>query len=277
MPKMKTEIDGLELEFEIREVTPQVAQAWMAKNDHNRNVKKRHKAKLTRAMELEEFRFVGDPVRFSAQGRLLDGQHRLLSIIESGKAQLLLIITGFADDDQQYMDSGAIRSAADQVGLVLQKTQPSVWASVARLIIRWDAEDLLTEELTPAPPEINLFIQEHDDAMQRAVRAANAVYSTTRGSKAVAGAAYFMAEQIDAVLAVAFWRQLATGEGLHQGMPVFALRDALLRRRTNQRWRQPEEVAAYVRCWNSARSGSAINRLTLTRGSMTVKDNLTMR
>lgn len=168
MPKMKTEIDGLELEFEIREVTPQVAQAWMAKNDHNRNVKKRHKAKLTRAMELEEFRFVGDPVRFSAQGRLLDGQHRLLSIIESGKAQLLLVITGFADDDQQYMDSGAIRSAADQVGLVLQKTQPSVWASVARLIIRWDAEDLLTEELTPAPPEINLFIQEHDDAMQRA-------------------------------------------------------------------------------------------------------------
>lgn len=270
--KMPMEIHGQKVVIERWKVTPELAEEWLKRNESNRNLRPKHVSKLARAMEQGEFHFVGDPIRFGTDGRVLDGQHRLFAVMRSGTTHEMLVIFGLDGDTQQYMDAGKPRTTADQVGLQLGKSAASVWSSVVRLLVRWDAEDLLSNILVPTDPEVIAFIRENDTELERAVRRAKATYSTVRGSMAVSGAAYFQAEQIDPVRAASFWGQLATGENLSKGDPVFVLRDAMLRRRNTQRWTQVEELAAYVRCWNFARTGRTLSRLTLTRGEFTAEN-----
>lgn len=259
-------IDGQTITLEFMDVDPDQAKVWLELNANNRNTKKGNLSKITRAMELDEFRFVGDPVRFDNEGRLIDGQHRLIAIIRSGTNQTLLVMTGFAPEAQLYVDQGSSRLAGDQVKIAgVAERAGNDWASIARLALRWDAEDLTTNILVPSNPEIVAFCAEHQEEMGLAVTAAKAQYTRVKGRVPVAGATHFFAHQIDGQLCVEFFRKLATGEGLHVGDPVFALRDALLTRKSRDRLTVLEELALYVSAWNSKRAGRMVQRLQQPR------------
>jgi hypothetical protein len=264
--KLTKVIDGQTITLEFVEVDPELAATWLAANENNRGTKKGNLSKITRAMELDEFRFVGDPVRFDETGRLIDGQHRLIAIRRSGTSQTLLVMRGFKPEAQMYLDQGSGRQPGDQVQIAkITEKSARDWASIARLAIRWDAEDLTTNILVPSNPEIVAFCNEHLDEMERAVRAAKAQYSRLRGRVPVAGAVHFFAETIDAQLCAEFFRKLASGAELTLGDPVFALRDALLKRKDRDRLTTLEELALYVSAWNSKRAGRVVQRLQQPR------------
>lgn len=262
------EVDEQRLELRVLNVGPDLAAAWLEKNDSNRNEAKGNKAKITRSMELADFRFLGDPVRFDVDNILLDGQHRLKAIVETGVEIPLLIIRGFKSEAQLYMDQGKTRQAGDQVKLAgVTLHSGNNWAAIARLIIRWDAGDVLGNLLVPGTAEIVAFCEEHKDQMTRAVAAAGAQYRRVGGRKPVAGATFYFAELIDEQLAHKFFRQLATGEDIRNGDPVFALRDTLLKRKGTggSRLNSNEELSLFVRAWNAARRGISLQRLQLPR------------
>lgn len=271
MQNMKIKVGGKTLEVEVVTVNPELARVWLDRNAANRNLRAGHVSKIARSMALGEFAFVGDPIRIAKSGRLLDGQHRLAAVEKSGTTQVMLVITGLEEDTQQYMDIGKIRSAADAIKLAFpDKKYTDKWGSIARLLIKWDAGDLPSNILAPSSPEIIAFIDDNEAELERAVNASVAVRrGLQEGSGAACGAAFYLAEKVDATLAHDFWRRLATGAGIEQGEPVYVLREALLRRRKDQRWTVVEEVAAYVRCWNLTRQGKSLNRLQLTRGDFT--------
>lgn len=264
--KLTRVIDGQTITLEFVEVGPDLAAAWLAANENNRNTKKGNLSKITRAMELDEFKFVGDPLRFDDTGRLIDGQHRLIAIRRSGTSQTLLVMRGFHPEAQMYVDQGSVRQPGDQVQIakVTEKSAKD-WASIARLAIRWDAEDLTTNILVPSNPEIVAFCHEHLDQMRRAVQAAKAQYTRVKGRVPVAGAVHFFAEEIDAQLCAEFFRKLASGSELAAGDPVFALRDALLTRKDRNRLTMLEELVLYVSAWNAKRAGRVIQRLQQPR------------
>lgn len=264
--KLTRVIDGQTITLEFVEVGPDLAKAWLEANENNRSTKKGNLSKITRAMELDEFKFVGDPLRFDDTGRLIDGQHRLIAIWRSGTSQTLLVMRGFHPEAQLYVDQGSSRQAGDQIQIakIAEKSYRD-WASIARLAIRWDAEDLTTNILVPSNPEIVAFCNEHLDQMDHAVRAAKAQYSRLRGRVPVAGAVHFFAETIDTQLCSEFFRKLASGAELALGDPVFALRDALLKRKDRDRLNTLEELALYVSAWNSKRAGRVVQRLQQPR------------
>lgn len=262
------EVDEQRLELRILNVGPDLAQAWLDKNTNNRNEARGNRAKISRSMEMDDFKFLGDPVRFDTDGNLLDGQHRLRAIVDTGTEVPLLIIRGFRPEAQLYMDQGKMRQAGDQVKLAgITGQSGNNWAAIARLIIRWDAGDVLGNLLVPGTAEIVAFCEEHKDQMARAVSAAAAQYRRIGGRKPVAGATFYFAELIDAQLAHKFFRQLATGEDLRAGDPVFALRDTLLKRKGTggTKLNANEELALFVRAWNGARAGEVLQRLQLPR------------
>jgi hypothetical protein len=263
-------VDGHQVRAEIVNVGPELAARWLEHNAGNRTISSKHVATLVRAMESGLFRFVADPVRFDGKGRLLDGQHRLTAVIRSKTTQPMLVVAGLESDAQLFMDANRKRSSGDQVKLTLGVGDSSAYAAITRLLIRWDVEDLNTRVLTPSPPEVVAFIEENRAEVDRAVSMAGRVYSGVGGgSKAVAGATFFMAERKDPVGAHVFWSALASGENLRKGQPEYILRDALIRRRTAQRWTPAEEIAAYVRCWNAHRRGANMTRLQISRGELT--------
>lgn len=102
---------------EIVTVTPDMAKAWLEKNEHNRESANATIAKFARDMRNGNWRLTGDAIRFDVTGRLLDGQHRLMACLRAGEAFQTLVIYGLDPLTQDVMDTGKVRRTADVLSL----------------------------------------------------------------------------------------------------------------------------------------------------------------
>src|ERR1044071_5653365 len=92
------------------EVTPEIAADLLTLNDENRPVKPSVVKQYVDDMRKGKWHFAGDSVKISKTGRLLDGQHRLMAIVQSGIPQTFNIQSGLENDSFQVMDIGKLRS-----------------------------------------------------------------------------------------------------------------------------------------------------------------------
>jgi hypothetical protein len=101
--------------IKIEEVTIDPARALelLEHNDRNRPMDFSLVKTYARQMTEGQWRFVGDPIRVSITGRLLDGQNRLQAVVQSETEQPFVLLSGLSDDDQAYMDVGKRRTPGD--------------------------------------------------------------------------------------------------------------------------------------------------------------------
>jgi hypothetical protein len=64
-------------------------------------------------MRRGEWRVNGEAIKISRDGKILDGQHRLMAVLEADVAIETLVITGLEPEAQETMDQGRARSLAD--------------------------------------------------------------------------------------------------------------------------------------------------------------------
>lgn len=105
------EYAGMTLTVEL--VTPAIAQKWLGLNTVNRRVRRYVVAQYARAQRNNDW--VPKPVAicFDETGRLGNGQHTLLAIVESDMPQLMLIARNVPRESIAAMDVGLRRSIAD--------------------------------------------------------------------------------------------------------------------------------------------------------------------
>lgn len=104
--------------FQIVVVTPELAAMMLEKNTHNRVITRSHVEQLAAQMSAETFRDTPQPISFDRNGRLLDGQHRLMAIIESGADVKLRVFFGEDPDIFSVMDTGRKRTAGDTLSII---------------------------------------------------------------------------------------------------------------------------------------------------------------
>ena len=97
----------------VETITPQLAEIYLGKNTHNRNLNKRVVDKYANDIKMGYWHFDGAPIRFAADGTLLDGQHRLHAIIQSNTALDMLVVRGLNNETQATMDIGSVRQASN--------------------------------------------------------------------------------------------------------------------------------------------------------------------
>lgn len=239
----------------IEHVTPAIARVMLEHNESNRSMRRQVVAKYARDMTAGRWHYTGDPIRFAEDGTLLDGQHRLSAIVQSGKSQPLLVVRGLLREMQSVIDTGARRTAADAVRFQGDRNAP-VLAAVARMILTHGDE--LTMQLSNA--EITEVVE--TDANLRWV-VSNGVASLTvlrkRMTPAVLGYAYWRCHQIDAFAAAEFFDRLASLADLPSGSPILALnsRLAVINSAKGGRAREYrlEVLASTFIAWNAWRKG----------------------
>lgn len=96
-------------------VTPDLARRWLSANTSNRPLRKSHSASMARVMRAGEWKLTHQGVAFSEDGRLLDGQHRLHSVIDAGCAVQMLIFVGIPNDVFGALDRGLKRQLRDDL------------------------------------------------------------------------------------------------------------------------------------------------------------------
>lgn len=129
------ELPGVEI-YLLR-VDAELAKEMLAKNAKGqRSISKITAERYAADMETDDWLFNGAPIMISNKGELLDGQHRLTAIAESGVAQILLIVAGVDAHAMATIDAGRKRSYADLLR-IRGVSNPSVVAALTARVWHW--------------------------------------------------------------------------------------------------------------------------------------------
>lgn len=183
-------------------VTPKIAEYILdTMNTGNRPIKKGVVMKYSKIMEDGNWRFSPETISVSKSGKLLNGQHRLLAVVNSGMTAKFLFATGFDDDVFSVLDRGATRTRSDALGI--NKKLAEAGALLARLEIK--TVSLITDnDVLAASERIRVA---HDELIERAPTSARLFGSTA--FRLAASARMMQSENREYVLSL--YRDLVLG------------------------------------------------------------------
>jgi hypothetical protein len=263
------------------DITPDLAEEWLAHNTHNRATRYAVIARYAEAMRAGEWRNDISPIAFAGKlgGRgankpvLLNGQHRLRAIIESGATVRLLVAEGLDTEDQEEIDTGTKRQLADQLRL-MHISNPMELGSILRLSYCRMVHRTTNLKEVSTTRLLRYFAD--NPAIEDAVSPARRLYTAIGGRTSVWGTAWWeliQVQQLDGDSLrddlEAFWEMLITGADLSVGHPALALRNLVLGLRGNQNGirrvhiRQMDLLAVTYKAWNAWRDGVTVRDGTL--------------
>lgn len=143
-------------------ITPKQAEKYLAFNTCNRSVRKSLVSQYARDMKNGEWKLTHQGIAFDRDGVLLDGQHRLLAIIESGVTVHMLVVRGVESKHQLFMDDHAKRSAGDALTLARGENVSKTEVAIVRAAVELQ-EKKIAKHLTKA--ELNQLIDEFRPAL----------------------------------------------------------------------------------------------------------------
>lgn len=247
---------------ELMSVTPAIAREWLSRNDHNRTVRPGVRRQYARDMAAGRWQVTGEPIKFSADGRLLDGQHRLLAVVDSDATVEMLIITGLADEAQDVMDTGSRRLASDMLTLS-GHTNSMLLAAAVKWIVLFDEDRLYTDRAARIVTHSD--IREYVEANPQVAEVATVTNGIRRHidlQPAILAASFWIIRRVDYDDANEFMGRLADGIGLTAGSPIIALRNRLRQIKQNKTRVEPEALLSLViRAWNAWRTGRELASL----------------
>lgn len=101
------------------EIQPELAEALLHTQRRNRPRYKANFKRLRDAITAGEWKVTGETIIFDDEGHLIDGQHRLLACIASGKAIKTYVVYGAIDEQAQWViDTGIARTPGDLIHLL---------------------------------------------------------------------------------------------------------------------------------------------------------------
>lgn len=267
----------MEPKIEVVEIDPERALELLEHNERNRKMDFSLVELYRRQMEAGEWRFVGDPIRVSRTGRLLDGQNRLQAVVQSETTQPFVLVTNLPDESQPYMDVGKKRSASDVFTMYEVPNAPRA-AAVTSLLIRYDLGNLLDTKFRLPHAELLAYYQrpENTALIDRGTSVGDGMIKLVPISPAVVGAVHAIASRdSDAFVINEFFQKLREGYGLQEGDAIAALRNWLIRRkREDLRVNRNEYFYLLVRTWNDWVQHIPVYRVQLPKGGLQSSDQI---
>jgi hypothetical protein len=107
-----------DIEVSIRSFSPAQADSILSTiNIGNRKVSRERVATYLRDMNSGSWEFNGDAIRLDENGVLIDGQHRMTAVAQSGMACEFLVIKGVKSATKHTIDSGKSRTGGDALSI----------------------------------------------------------------------------------------------------------------------------------------------------------------
>jgi hypothetical protein len=256
------------LDCEIVDLTPAEAQRLLDGNTRNRTLRPEYVQQLAGAMERGEWMINGEPVQLAADGTVLNGQHRLTAVVESGVTVPMLMVRGLATSTQRTMDVGTRRTLSDVLALHGQ-IDTTTLAAMLGLLYRYRNGDRL-EYATRTAPTITqaLELLDEEPEVPEALLAARKACRGTRMRVSVAGLMLYLFEEVDPGEGKRFFEALHDPSAEGRGSAVVKLR-ALLDRPQDE---PTFKISTYVLCawtikaFNAWREGRPIEVLAFKPG-----------
>lgn len=240
----------------LETITPESATSWLRANQHNRPVRRRHVAFLANEIVKGNWQVNGQAIVISEQEQVLDGQHRLLAIIESGRQIQTLVVYGISEAAFKTIDTGAVRTGAD--ALTLEFPEASIGtmkaASTAVVWCKRLEDGKLNNFRRIGNTETIEYVRSHPSLVTCIERVQSYPHDNRPLSIGCGGALFEMFSRRSSDLADDYMCKLYTGEGIGREDVEWLLRSAFIRD-ANARRKLPsiDKVRMVCKGWNLRR------------------------
>lgn len=246
------------------DVTPEMAAEMLEYNDRNRPLSTGVVKKYAAMMRAGDWHYTRAPVIFSDK-RLIDGQHRLAGIVESGETVRLDLAFGSPDDAFPFHDVGKTRTGADIFSINGVANAP-LMSAATQIIHHYEAgtsgcgfslgggqrlnHKALYEEFAKRPD------------MPRSTHIGH-LFHTNPGlaPPATMLALHYICARHHRAQADEFFSKLATGENINRKDAVFMLRKRLLEQGSAERLSRGALASLTLKAWNAMRLGRPVGQL----------------
>lgn len=266
---------GLLIEVSAEIVGPDTAKDWLDKyNLDNRHKDERLIKSFVKKQKKDLWMFNGDTVRFSRKtdkypdGRLLDGQNRLQSIVDSGIPQLCIVIRGLHEDSFSTMDEGRRRSGSDI--LSIEKIEEArKKAGIVRSVLLFSSGYYRSTKgggdrsAAPGNIEILEFARENEEKLDESIEMATSLKEGfPHLNFKMAASMYFMFSKHGKAEAKEFFEDLKKGKKAEdENIKLFA---SEMIKNENREHKLPYNtiLAYFIKTWNAYREGDTIEKLS---------------
>lgn len=243
----------------VVDISPELARQWLNLNIGNRPTSQVHVAKIERAIKDGKWKMTGDAIRFSKTGKLIDGQHRLQAILNSGMTVTCVVMRDLDDAIFDVIDSGRSRQKSDvlfiELGLPVETCK--MLASAATLIIDYE-KGQYGFPARADKSEVMEFVKRNPLAIA-AAEFGQALPRKCPVPRSIAAMFYFYASQTSKSAAERFLERFMVGAVDGPSDNLLFLRDrcfsAAVARRPMPR---AQIIAALIRIWNAEQRGKPI-------------------
>lgn len=239
------------MKVETKFVSPRMAEDMLKSMDVNRPVATSRVLTLANEMKLGKWQLNGETLIVSDTGKLLDGQHRLLAVIESDCTVEFAIASGVSESSFETIDTGKARSAGD-IGAMAGVERSKVVMAAAALIWRLWHHTGVGEV---CPPVMALRVVERFPALKKwAPFIKSSVYRNVVPAASFLAALVYL-EDIAKMphRAEQFFAGIDSGADLTEGSPVLTLRQRMINMRA------AGQIMTAQTCWNTvARALTAV-------------------
>lgn len=255
---------------EVMEITPIDAAAWLKANQNNRPVRRRHVDFLAREIMMGNWQVNGQAIIIADGDEVLDGQHRLLAIIEAGKPIRSMVVWGISVEAFKTMDTGAVRSGADALFMHLKDGGVAVVksAATAAQICNQLDRGIFSGRVRLSNTDVIEYVKKYPTILRCAETLQGYPHDTKPIPLGPGAGLYEMFRRKRSDAADTFMKNLYTGEGLTRTNVEYVLRVALQKDAAQVR-RLPINVRLrmVIKGWNWLRRGNT----EATRATITVQ------
>lgn len=255
----------------LETVSPARATEWLRRNESNRKLRQTIVDRYASDLLNGRWTLTGDPVQFSRNGRLQDGQHRLHAIVRANVTTQLFVVTGLTETAQQYIDQGVARTAGDALGIA-GHANANLLASSARVAVQVESGALFRDRSaqTVSHGQILDWLDENPGMIECVKYISTAPQNESPLSPSVSAYAFYRFSEIDLGQAMDFFSRLGNGAALGPDSPLLTLRRKLTSAATKQqRLTRRDSLWLVFRTWNACRRGESLRRILRPQGRMT--------
>jgi len=240
-------------------ITPDIAKQYLEGNKANRRTRPAVISRYAQEMKAGNWKEeTAELIKIADSGLVLDGQHRLFAVIESGKSIAFYVATGVPEEVFDVLDSGVLRSSSDVLhvaGVKYANNMPSI-ISLFRDVNAYVSGTASHLKLTgrEALQEYN----EDPDFWDHV--ASKSIYFYEQFSKllspAIIGGLYavFLKKAGEAE-ACKFMQQFCSGMDLTNNTIALMRNRLILDKVSNSKIDRKLKVALIIKTWNAYRSG----------------------
>jgi hypothetical protein len=246
----------------VVQVGPVMAKKLLKRNSNNRPIRRRFVNTLCRAMKSDQWVLNGESIIVSKRGRLLDGQHRLMAVIDADKAVPMLVVEVGGDEDRVFktIDTGNKRQFGDYLALKGVRYFNTV-ASALLMLRRYQLGVFLQRQSYSHTDLYKLYLEEIGITHSvEWVRGAKQFELRVMGQASLLAFLHYLFGQLCSKKRDLFFDQLTLHKPPQDTVSTLR-RKLLLDTNSNNRLSRVERAALVIKAWNAFVSDRPIHSL----------------